>query len=281
MNLSRAVKALAEKGVPDPASDVRRLFDWAYEIGQSAPESQSRDTPNDLTLEMFGSALAERARRRPVSQIIGRRAFWRHDFVVTPDVLDPRPETESLVAAALEQPFARLLDLGTGTGCILISLLADRPSAQGVGTDLSDAALEVARRNAGRLGVAERARFLRSDWFSAVQGKYDLIVSNPPYLAEAEIAGLAPEVRDWEPRGALTPGGDGLGAYRAIAAGAGARLMAGGRLILEIGPAQAGAVAGLLVAQGFPPPEIRRDLDGRDRVVVAVMPGDDGACGAA
>lgn len=281
MNLTRAIKVLAENGVPDPARDVRRLFDWAYEIGQRAPEPQNRDAPNDLTLEMFGIALAERARRKPVSQIIGSRAFWRHDFTVTPDVLDPRPETETLVAAALEQPFARLLDLGTGSGCILISLLADRPSAQGVGTDISEAALAVAGENARRLGLAARARFLRSDWFGGVTGRFDLIVSNPPYIAEAEMAGLAPEVRDWEPRAALTPGGDGLGAYRAIAAGAGARLMAGGRLIVEIGPAQAGAVAALLEAQGFPPPEIRRDLDRRDRVVIATKPGDAGGCGAA
>ena len=199
--------------------------------------------------------------------------------MVTPDVLDPRPETETLVAAALEQPFARLLDLGTGSGCILISLLADRPSAQGVGTDLSDAALEVARRNAGQLGVAERVRFLRSDWFGGVQGRFDLIVSNPPYIAEDEMAALAPEVRDWEPRAALTPGGDGLAAYRAIAQGAGARLMAGGRLILEIGPTQGAAVTALLRAAGFDCVEIRPDLDGRDRVVIAARSGDTDDCG--
>lgn len=281
MNLIPAAKALAKSGVPDPVRDARRLFDWAYDIGGRAPEPQTRDSPNDLTLEMFAIALAERARRKPVSQIIGRRAFWRHDFTVTPDVLDPRPETETLVAAALERPFARVLDLGTGSGCILISLLAERSSATGVGADLSEAALAVAARNAERIGVADRARFLRSDWFSAIGGRFDLIVSNPPYIAEAEMAGLAPEVRDWEPHLALTPGGDGLGAYRAIAAGAGARLMAGGRLLLEIGPAQAAAVSALLVAQGFHAPEVRTDLDGRDRVVIAVKGGHGSHRGAA
>jgi release factor glutamine methyltransferase len=281
MNLSRAVRALAERGVPDPARDARRLFDWAYAIGQTAPEPQDRDRPNDLTLEMFEIALADRARRRPVSQIVGRRAFWRHEFVVTPDVLDPRPETETLVAAALERPFERVLDLGTGSGCILISLLADRPGAHGLGTDLSEPALAVARRNAGMLGVAERADFLRSDWLAEVDGRFDLIVSNPPYIAEAEMAGLAPEVRDWEPHLALTPGGDGLGAYRAIAAGAGGRLTAGGRIALEIGPTQGEAVSALLKAQGFGAIEVRRDLDGRDRVVVAVKPGQPDGCGAA
>jgi len=281
VNLTRFARRLADSGVPDPARDVRWLFDWAYGIGQGAAEAQTRDRPNHLTLEMFDIALAERARRKPVSQIVGKRAFWRHDFTVTADVLDPRPETEILVAAALERPFARVLDLGTGSGCILISLLADRPGAQGVGTDLSDAALAVARANAGRLGVADRARFLRSDWFRSVPGRFDLIVSNPPYVAEDEMAGLAPEVRDWEPRMALTPGGDGLDAYRAIAQGAGARLMAGGRLILEIGPTQAQAVTTLLVNEGFPPPDIRVDLDGRDRVLITKKPGMPEDCGCA
>lgn len=280
MNLTRAVKFLAASGVPDPARDVRRLFDWAYQQGAAAAEPQTRDRPNDLTLEMFDIALGDRARRKPVSQIIGRRAFWRHDFTVTPDVLDPRPETETLVAVALERPFARVLDLGTGSGCILISLLAERPRAEGVGADLSAAALAVAARNAGRIGVADRARFVRSDWFAAIDGRFDLIVSNPPYIAEAEMAGLAPEVRDWEPRAALTPGGDGLDAYRAIAAGAGARLMPGGRLGLEIGPTQAGAVTALLTAAGFESVEVRPDLDARDRVILARWP-EGGGCGAA
>jgi release factor glutamine methyltransferase len=174
-----------------------------------------------------------------------------------------------------------MLDLGTGSGCILLSCLAGMPISRGVGTDVSEPALEVARGNARHLGVADRTRFLRSDWFSAVTGRFDLIVANPPYIAEDEMAGLAPEVRDWEPRAALTPGGDGLDAYRAIAAGAGARLMAGGRLILEIGPTQAGAVSALLQAQGLDAVEVRRDLDGRDRVVIAVKPGAGDDCGSA
>lgn len=278
MNLTRAVKFLAASGVPDPARDVRRLFDWAYQQGAAAPEPQTREAPNDLTRELFSIALSDRARRKPVSQIIGRRAFWRHDFEVTGAVLDPRPETETLVEAALEAPFARLLDLGTGSGCILVSLLADRPRAEGVGADISEAALAVAARNAGRIGVAGRARFVRSDWFAAIDGRFDLIVANPPYISEAEMAGLAPEVRDWEPHVALTPGGDGLGAYRQILAGAPAHLRPGGRLILEIGPEQGGAVAALAAAAGFPRPEIRRDLDGRDRLVLAALPD---SCGRA
>lgn len=279
--LAAATRRLAAAGVEDAARDARRLL--AHALG-TGPERLTLLAPEAMTPEAalaFETAVAARARRQPVSQITGRRDFWGRSFGVTPDTLDPRPETECLVEAALERPFVRMLDLGTGTGCILASCLGGMPVATGLGTDMSEAALAVACANAAAHGLGPRARFLRADWFAGVTGRFDLITSNPPYLAEAEIAGLAPEVRDWEPRGALTPGGDGLGAYRAIAAGAGARLMAGGRLILEIGPTQAGAVAALLVAQGFPAPEIRRDLDGRDRVVIATKPGDAGGCGAA
>jgi release factor glutamine methyltransferase len=267
---SRAlVRKLAEAGVADPAGDFRRLFEAAYAVGAQAPEAQSREAPNDLTLEMLAIYLAQRAERRPVSQILGRRAFWRHEFEVTGDVLDPRPDTETLVEQALAGPFSRVLDLGTGTGCILLSLLAERPGAHGVGIDLSAPALAVAARNAARLGLADRAAFRQGDWFAGVEGRFDLIVSNPPYIAAAEMAGLAPEVRDWEPHLALTDGGDGLGAYRAITGGAGAHLLPGGRLLVEIGPSQGVAVAGLFTAAGFADVRILPDLDGRDRVVAA------------
>jgi release factor glutamine methyltransferase len=204
-----------------------------------------------------------------VAQLLGYRDFWKHRFIVTPDVLDPRPDTEALVAEALRRPFARVLDLGTGTGAILLSLLAERPAATGLGTDLSEAALTVARRNAAALRLADRADFAPADWFAGVAGQFDLIVSNPPYIAAAEMAGLAPEVRDWEPHLALTPGGDGLDAYRAIARGAGAHLAPGGRLVVEIGAAQGAAVAAIMAGAGLGPVRVLPDLDGRDRVVTA------------
>ena len=279
--LRLAARTLAAAGVEGAARDARRLLAHALGVPAERVTLVAGDEMTAAEEAAFAAAVAARAARQPVSQITGKRDFHGLTFQVTPDTLDPRPETEVLVEAALERPFVRMLDLGTGTGCILLSCLDGMPFATGIGTDLSQAALDVAARNAAALGLARRARFLRSDWFAEVPGRFDLIVSNPPYIAEAEMAGLAPEVRDWEPRGALTPGGDGLDAYRAIAAGAPARLMAGGRLILEIGPSQAGAVAALLVAEGFPAPEIRCDLDGRDRVVIATMPGDPAACGAA
>ena len=267
----RLARSLERAGVADPAGDARRLFDWAYAAGD-AGAPQTRDTPNDLTIKMLGAGADQRMKRRPVSQITGRRAFWRHEFQVSSDVLDPRPETETLIELALSEPFSRLLDLGTGSGCIAISLLADRPNAVGTATDIDARALEVARGNARRLGVADRLDFGVSDWVSGVVGRYDLIVSNPPYIAETELAGLSPEVRDWEPRGALTDGADGLSAYRALAAGARDHLTVGGRLLMEIGPTQATAVSGLLHAAGFEDVAVHPDLDGRDRVVSARAP---------
>jgi len=278
--LAAAAARLAAAGVADPGRDARLLV--AQAAGVSADRltlhlDQPLDAPAAARLEGF---LAARAARQPMAQILGWRDFWRHRFQVTRDVLDPRPETETLVAAALEAPFARVLDLGTGSGAILLSLLAERPGATGLGTDLSDAALAVAQANARALGLAGRAAFRRADWFAGVAGgegaRFDLIVSNPPYIAADEMAALSPEVRDWEPHLALTPGGDGLAAYRALAAGAAAHLAPGGRLLIEIGPTQGPAVMALMAAAGLARLDLRRDLDGRARVVLAQHPANPG-----
>ncbi|MCB2116870.1 MAG: peptide chain release factor N(5)-glutamine methyltransferase [Rhodobacteraceae bacterium] len=271
--LAAASRQLSEAGIDGAARDARRLFAFALGI---APERVAVAAPEEILPEVqvrFAAAVAARAARQPLAQITGLREFYGRPFRVTRDTLDPRPETEILVAAALERPFVKMLDLGTGTGCVLLSCLAGMPMAAGTGTDISEAALVVARENAAALHLSRRSRFLCSDWYAEVEGRFDLIVSNPPYIAEAEIADLAPEVRDWEPRWALTPGGDGLDAYRAIASGAGARLMAGGRLLVEIGPTQGSAVAALFAAAGLAGIAIRQDLDERDRVVIAVKPG--------
>ncbi len=268
--LAEAAARLRAAGVDNPAGDARRLLAFALGL---APERMAVP-PDRLAPEeaaRFAAAVAARAARRPLAQITGERLFFGRSFRVTADTLDPRPETELLVATALQAPFASVLDLGTGSGAILVSLLAERPGARGQGTDLSPAALAVARENAARHAVT--ADFALSDWFARVAGRFDLIVSNPPYIAEAEMAGLAPEVRDWEPHLALTPGGDGLAAYRAIAAGVGAHLAPGGRLLVEIGATQGRAVAGLLAVPGLEVVRILKDLDGHDRVVEARMTG--------
>ncbi|MGH1329649.1 MAG: peptide chain release factor N(5)-glutamine methyltransferase [Paracoccaceae bacterium] len=231
-----------------------RLFD--LEIG---------DFSDDLIARYMGF-VEQRAAREPMSHILGRRAFWGRDFIVTSDVLDPRPETETLIAAALEKPFTKLLDLGVGSGAILLTLLAENPLAKGMGCDLSEAALEIAAANAAAFDLRNRAQFQASDWWENVSGQYDLIVSNPPYIAADEMAGLAPELSH-EPRMALTDEADGLSAYRILAAGARAHLAPGGWLMVEIGPSQGAQVADMLLAAGFRAVRILCDLDGRDRVV--------------
>jgi len=226
--------------------------------------------PEPLTeaaLSAFRKAVERRANRQPVSQIIGCRDFFGREFLVTPAVLDPRPETELPVQLALERGGGRILDLGTGSGAILISCLAEMPHAQGVGVDISESALAVARRNAIRHDVAARARFAVSDWYDSVTARFDLILSNPPYISAAELDGLSPEVRKWEPGIALTPGGDGLDAYRKIVPGAQKCLAPGGWLIVETGAAQARTVAALFSESGFCRIAVSRDLDGRDRAV--------------
>jgi release factor glutamine methyltransferase len=279
--LAPAVARLAAAGVEGAARDARVLL--AHALGV-APDRLTLHLPDEMTepqMRTYEEAVAARAGRQPVAQIIGRRLFWGLPFRVTRDTLDPRPETEVLVAAALERPFHKILDLGTGTGCILLSCLKCMPTAQGVGVDVSPAALDVARGNSTTLGLDRRASFLRSDWFQQVSGAFDLIISNPPYIAAAEMPGLAPDVRDWEPHLALTPGGDGLDAYRAIARGAGARLVPGGRLVVEIGPTQASAVSGMFRSAGLDAILVLPDLDGRPRVVSAVKPGPREDCGTA
>ena len=263
--LAGASARLAEAGLDDPRREAWALISGL--LGQNARHRIMLGAPMPADqLATLDAMLAARAARQPLSQIIGRRAFWKHDFRVTRDTLDPRPETEALIEAALKLPWNSVLDLGTGTGAILISLLAERRGTRGLGTDLSEAALEVARDNAARIGVA--AAFQRADWFQGMTGRFDLIVSNPPYIALSEMPDLSPEVRDWEPHSALTDFGDGLSAYRAIAAGAAAHLAPGAHLLAEIGWQQGADVAAIFAAAGAEV-AILPDLDGRDRVVRA------------
>lgn len=255
----------------DPMREAKLLLGLAS--GQGA-QTLHRLTRADFSTDLLASYVAlieRRIAREPMSHILGYRDFWSHRFKVTPDVLDPRPDTETLVAAALKVPFSNVLDLGTGSGCILISLLAERKNAQGFGIDLSGGALAVARENAAAIGVLDRAEFTQGDWFGAAQRKFDLIVSNPPYIAQDEMDTLAPEL-SFEPRLALTDEADGLSAYREIAKGAGAHLVPGGWLMVEIGFAQGANVAALFKAAGLRGVRVIEDLNGRDRVVIGHTP---------
>jgi release factor glutamine methyltransferase len=271
-SIASAIRAgsrrLAAAGVPDPARDARLL---AAEALGLAPDRLSLVSAEPLpcqAADRLDTLLADRCRRRPMAQILGRRAFWGRDFAVTGAVLDPRPETETLVARALDGPApGHILDLGVGSGAILVTLLAEWPAARGLGVDASPEALAVAEANAARHGVADRARFALSDWGSAVTGVFDLVVANPPYIPVGELDALAPEVRDWEPALALSPGPDGCAAYDRIAADLGRLLALGGRALFEIGAGQGEAVVAIMTRAGFSNVRLHADLDGRARVV--------------
>ena len=264
-----ATARLRAAGVPDPARDARVLLAHAARIEASrvtliAPE----DLASDIA-ERYEQLIALRAIRVPVSHLLGEREFYGRRFKVSGDVLDPRPETECLIEAALSVPFQRVLDLGIGSGCILVTLLAEQQDATGLGVDLSEAACLQASANAVMHRVEARADIRQSDWFKAVDGKFDLIVSNPPYIALTEMPDLSVEVREHEPEMALTDGGDGLGAYRQIARDVGKFLTPGGRVLVEIGPTQAAAVAAMFEQAELRMIRVVQDLDGRDRVVCA------------
>lgn len=266
-----AVRQLEQAGIEDPQREARLL---AARVTGVAPARLPLvlDTPlSSQNVDHFDRLVAQRVTRMPLSHILGRRAFYNNEFLVTPFVLDPRPDTETMVAEALKAPFAHVLDLGTGSGCILLSLLAERPDASGLGTDLSPDALDVARRNADRLYLTDRCLFLCGNWYEGVEGRFDLIVSNPPYIAADEMPDLSAEIRH-EPRMALTDEADGLSAYRVIVPGAGAHMTPGGRLLVEIGWTQADAVSALFAQAGFQQITVIKDIDHRDRVICGVWP---------
>ncbi len=268
-----ATARLRAAGVPDPARDARLLLAHAARIEASrvtliAPEELAPDIA-----ERYDQLVSLRSIRVPVSHLLGEREFYGRRFQVSREVLDPRPETEILIEAALSEPFDYVLDLGVGSGCILVTLLAERQSATGIGVDLSEAACLQTSANAVQHQVQDRAQILKSNWYDATDEKFDLIVSNPPYISASEMKTLSPEVREHEPRMALTDEGDGLGAYRQIAAAAPDFLLPAGRILVEVGPTQASAVSALFDAAGLSDICTIPDMDGRDRVILARMPG--------
>jgi release factor glutamine methyltransferase len=267
-----AARLLREERIAAPELDARLLLCHAAGLTHEAYVAGLNDTLAPDAAARFGNCVARRLSGEPVSRIIGMREFYGRPFRIDASTLDPRPDTETLIEAALalagqEAPL-RLLDLGTGSGCILVTLLAELPRATGVGNDKSLPALELARENAARLGVADRAGFMAGDWLDAVQGTFDLVVANPPYLSAADMAGLSNEVGAHDPRDALDGGPDGLAAYRHIVPRLPGVLPPGGIALFEIGHTQAEAVSGLLAGEGLIiEPEPWRDLAGRPRVV--------------
>jgi release factor glutamine methyltransferase len=269
-------EALAAAGVASPGLDAALLLCRAAGVSREVLMGYPERRAGAGVEGDYRSFLRRRASREPVSRILGRREFWGLEFVLDRHTLDPRPDTETLVAAALDwlrgRGPARIVDLGTGTGCILLALLAERPDDTGLGIDVSAAALDVAQGNARRLGLDARAAFAAGDWTAGLaDATADLLVANPPYIPRADIAGLEPEVALYDPAGALDGGVDGLAAYRAIAAGLPRVLAPGGAAFLEIGPDQAEPVAALLRAAGAAELRTVADLAGRVRCVVGLF----------
>jgi release factor glutamine methyltransferase len=270
---TRARKRLEAAGVDGPVIDARLLLEAAARATRTdilTDPHRPLSADQARALEGF---LARREAREPVSHILGRKGFWTIELKVTPDVLTPRPDTETLVDAVLkalpEDQAARILDLGVGSGAILLALLAERPLAQGTGVDISPEALEIARENAVILRLEDRASLVHGSWAEdQPDGAFDVVVSNPPYIRSAEIAHLAPEVSRHEPRLALDGGEDGLDAYRLLAGEILRVLKPGGLFALEIGHDQGPAVKGLMQGAGAEAVEVLGDLGGRDRAVL-------------
>lgn len=267
-----AKKRLEAAGLSGPVIDARLLVEAAADATRTDIVT---DPHRPLTSEQeatLSDYLARRERREPVSHILGRKGFWKILLDVTPDVLTPRPDTETVVEVALrdfpEHAAWSVLDLGIGSGAIILSILADRPAAKGLGVDVSEEALAVARDNAARLDLAGRLALLRGDWTEGLaDANFDLVVANPPYIATGVIETLDPEVRDHEPRLALDGGPDGLAAYRILAPEILRVLKPGGRFAVEIGYDQKDAVEALFRAAGACNVRTVKDLAERDRVV--------------
>ncbi|MFM2149244.1 MAG: peptide chain release factor N(5)-glutamine methyltransferase [Pseudomonadota bacterium] len=271
--LCQAGQVLRAAAIENPRLEARLLLAHAIGTTQEALLREPRAEVPEAAAARFLAALAARLDATPVAHILGQQGFWTLDLAVSPATLIPRADSEALVEAALEafpDPEAplRVLDLGTGTGCLLLAVLAERPRAFGVGVDLVPAAAALAAANAARNGLQDRAAFLAGDWAGALSGRFDLVLSNPPYIESEAIPGLMPEVARHEPASALDGGPDGLDAYRRLATLLPGLLAPGGAAVLELGFGQRQAVEGLARAAGLTPAGCRQDLGGIERALV-------------
>jgi release factor glutamine methyltransferase len=273
--LRHAAATLTEAGVENPAREARLLI--AHVSGFPA-STILPTTRGEIDPAALHRALQRRAAREPLAYITGTRGFWTLDLAVSPATLIPRPDTETLIEAALahfpdRSRVTRILDLGTGTGALLLAALTEFPAAFGIGADVSPAAAALAAANAARLGLAPRAAFLAADWAAPLAARFDLILCNPPYIASADIPALMPEVARHEPASALDGGPDGLRAYARLIPTLPARLAPGGLACVELGAGQREPTAALARAAGFTHIASRADLAGIDRALLLQPPG--------
>jgi release factor glutamine methyltransferase len=271
----RLAREFRRHALDAPELDARLLLGHALGLDHAALVAQSDRALTAQESDALAALTARRLAHEPVARILGRKEFWGLPLTLDADTLIPRPETETVVEAALtalhdrEQVALRIADLGTGSGALLLALLSELPHARGIGADISPAALACARANAAALGLADRAAFAACDYGAALNGPIDLIVANPPYVARADIAALQAEVRDFDPARALDGGPDGLAAYRAIAPQARRLLALDGILVVELGFGRLAAVRSIFTAAGLAPVAVRHDLSGVVRALVA------------
>jgi release factor glutamine methyltransferase len=277
--LHLAALRLREAGVESAALDARLLLEYVLQVSREELLFSLDLAMTSVQYNRLEGLIAERVKRKPIAQIIEKREFWGLDFVVSGATLDPRPDSETLIEAVLARVENRnsalkLLDLGTGTGCLLLSLLSELPVARGVGVDISKDALEIARQNAKKLGLFARANFIRSDWGNDLvengAEKYDIIVSNPPYIPSNEIAALAPEVAEFEPKLALDGGISGLDCYRVIIRELPNLLVNSGFAVLEIGMGQESEIEKIAAENGLKMVGVYNDLAGIIRCLMFV-----------
>ncbi|HEY7990945.1 MAG TPA: peptide chain release factor N(5)-glutamine methyltransferase [Stellaceae bacterium] len=269
--LTAAAGRLVEAGIENPRREARLLLNLALGIDANARLPEREIAPADAAL--FETFVARRAGHEPYSRIAGRREFWSVDFALSPDTLDPRPDSETLIEAALERIADRaatlsVVDFGTGTGALLLALLSELPNATGIGVDISAGAVETARRNAAALGLSARARFVLGRWGEGLTTPADVIVTNPPYISAKDMSRLPPEVREFDPAAALDGGPDGLSAYRELALDLKRLLSESGIALCEIGAGQAPAVTAIMAASGLDLTGSRADLAGIERCLV-------------
>lgn len=268
--LDDARRVLASAGIPHPRFEARVLVRHALGVGMEVVLGHPERLVDQGRKARLDAMVNRRAGREPMAYILGTQEFWSLPFRVGPHTLIPRPDSETLIESALHWvgdhgADLRVLDLGTGSGCLLLALLSELTGAWGVGVDASFEALTVARQNAADLGLAGRAAFAQCDWASAVMGTFDMVVSNPPYIADVDLAVLAPEVVQFEPRAALSGGPDGLAAYRAVVPQLRRLVAPGGAAFFEIGAGGGGDVTEIFRSHGFQNVEIKDDLAGIPR----------------
>ncbi|MEO3474072.1 peptide chain release factor N(5)-glutamine methyltransferase [Roseomonas sp. CAU 1739] len=271
--LCQAGQLLRAAGVEAPRQEARMLLAHAMACREEDLLRDPRAAVPGPAASAFGALLRRRAAREPMAHLLGRVGFWTLMLEVSPATLIPRGDSEAIVEAALAAfdgtaRIGRVLDLGTGTGALLLAVLAECPGATGVGVDVAPAAAALAARNAAANGLGDRAAFLCGDWAEAIAGRFDLVLSNPPYIETATVPGLMPDVARYEPALALDGGADGLDAYRRLVRALPGLLSPGGRVVLEIGQGQRPAVEALAVAAGLEPVAARQDLAGIDRALV-------------